>query len=349
MAELCFQDFRFEEKGPAIRFHFLKLYFFDVPKEELARLGETKVEAESLSFPEATQDAAERLFYRVIQRGFERLTNKLTGNPTRYLHRNSGIPLMGALSFGIVDKGSDMMELKPLTSCNADCLFCSVDEGPSSKKRIDIVVEKDYLVQETRKLLEFKQSPVHIYLNPHGEPTLYADLVELVRDLSKTPFVASVHLITNMTLVSKELADKLIDAGLTSFNVSFHALNPENAKKFFHMQGYNVKKVLETLAYAKGRVKILLAPVYLPGLNEQDVEDIVKYAKEQDYELFIQNFLENKRGRNPVKEMPFDTFSIFLKGLEAKYGVELLKRGKVGTSKEYPKPFVEGDMIEVEI
>ncbi|MDO8481038.1 MAG: hypothetical protein Q7S65_04435, partial [Nanoarchaeota archaeon] len=113
--------------------------------------------------------------------------------------------------------------------------------------------------------------------------------------------------------------------------------------------GLQREKVLETLAYAKGRVKILLAPVYLPGLNEQDVEDIVKYAKEQDYELFIQNFLENKRGRNPVKEMPFDTFSIFLKGLEAKYGVELLKRGKVGTSKEYPKPFVEGDTIEVEV
>lgn len=349
MAELRFQDFRFEEKGPVIRFHFLKLYFFDVPREDFSRLGEMRVGPEALVFPQATQDAAERLFYRLLQRGFEHLTNKLTQNPTRYIHRNSGIPLIGALAFGIVDKGSDMMEIKPLTSCNADCLFCSVDEGPSSRKKVDIVVEKDYLVQETRKLLEFKQAPVHVYINPHGEPTLYADLVELVRDLAKTPFVASIHLITNMTLVSKELADRLIDAGLTSFNVSFHALNAENAKKLFHMQGYNVKKVLETLSYAKGRVKILLAPVYLPGLNEQDVEDIVRYAKQEGYELFIQNFLENKRGRNPVKEVAFDSFSEFLKGLEKKYGVELLKLGKVGDTRELPKPFKEGDTIEAEI
>ena len=73
------------------------------------------------------------------------LKNKLNGNNTLYIHKNSGIPLIGSLSFGIIDRGSNMLEIKPLTSCNADCIFCSVDEGPSSKKIRDIVVEKDYL------------------------------------------------------------------------------------------------------------------------------------------------------------------------------------------------------------
>ena len=349
MAELRFQDFRFEEKEGNIRFHFLKLYYFDVPKDDFKKLGKVGVSETALIFQEAAQEAAERQFYRVLQRGFERLTNKLTGNPTRYLHRNSGIPLIGALAFGIVDKGSDMIEVKPLTSCNADCVFCSVDEGPSSKKKLDLVVEKDYLVQEVRKLLDFKQHPIHVYINPHGEPTLYADLVELVRDMSKTPFVASIHLITNLAVVSKGMADKLIEAGLTNFNVSFHAVNPEQAKKLFHMPGYSVKKVMETLEHVRGRVKIILAPVYLQGVNEQDIEDIIKYAKQQGFEVFIQNFLENRRGRNPVKELPFNKFSDFLKGLEKKHGLPLLKLGKVESTKEFPKPFKEGDTIEAEI
>ena len=51
---------------------------------------------------------------------------------------------------------------------------------------LDIVVEKDYLVQETAKLLQFKQQKVDIYINPHGEPLLYSDIVELVKDLTRS-------------------------------------------------------------------------------------------------------------------------------------------------------------------
>jgi hypothetical protein len=347
MAEFTFQDFRFEEKEEILRVHFLKIHYFDLPKEELEKIGAFQTKDRSITF-DAPEKKAEKLFMRLINKSMTNLTNKLSGNPTLYIHQNSGIPLVGSMSFGIVDKGSDMLEVKPLTSCNADCIFCSVDEGPSSKKKRDIVIEKDYLVKEIKALLDYKKEPMHIYINPQGEPLLYLDILDLIKDLSKLKLVKATTIITNGMLLTKELADGLIEAGLTSFNVSFHAMDERAAKELFHTKGYRVEKIKEVLEYVKDRVKVIIAPVLLKGLNEEEVERIIPYAKEHGFELGIQNFLHNKKGRNPVKEQDFDEFFALLKGWEKKYDVELIGKGEIKKTKQLKKPFQKDDIIEVE-
>ena len=62
-----------------------------------------------------------------------------------YIHQNSGIPLIGTNYFGLVDRDTNIIEFKPITSCNIDCIYCSVAQ---EKRVMDYVVEKDYLVQE---------------------------------------------------------------------------------------------------------------------------------------------------------------------------------------------------------
>lgn len=58
-----------------------------------------------------------------------------------------------------------------------------------------------------------------------GEPTLRADLLELVR-AAKRAGIARVHLETNATLVGPTLAQRLVEAGLASATVSFLAADP---------------------------------------------------------------------------------------------------------------------------
>ncbi len=345
MARLSFRDFRFEQIGEGVKVHFLKLYTFMLDQRDLHKIGKYSVEGDAIVFPSLSEDKARKGFMRLLGKSMTHLTNKISGNPTLYIHQNSGIPLIGSMSFGIVDKGSDLLEIKPLTSCNADCIFCSVDEGPSSKKTLDIVIEKDYLVSEIKKLLDFKGSAVHIYINPQGEPLLYAEIVDLVRDLSSLEHVKAVSIITNGMLLTQKMADSLISAGLHSFNVSFHSLDPENARKLFNIRGYNVGKVKKTLEYLKGKIRVIIAPVFMKGMNEEDISQIAQYCATHGFELGVQNFLINKRGRNPVKEIEFDDFFRFLDGIEKKYKPPMMKLGEIGKTKQLPKPFQKGDQV----
>ncbi|HDD34251.1 MAG TPA: radical SAM protein, partial [Thermofilaceae archaeon] len=45
------------------------------------------------------------------------------------------IPLIGHLAFGIVDRGTNLLQIRPTSSCPLSCVFCSVDAGPASKRR----------------------------------------------------------------------------------------------------------------------------------------------------------------------------------------------------------------------
>jgi hypothetical protein len=348
MAKLEFQDLRFEVEKERIKVSFLKIFYFYIKKADLDKIAAFNIQNNSIIFDKISEEKAEKQFSRLLSKGFQQLRSKITDNPTLYIHKNSGIPLIGSLSFGIIDKGTDMLELKPITGCNIDCIFCSVDEGLSTKKTTDIVVEKDYLIQETKKLLEFKKQPVHIYINPHGEPLLYADIVPLVKELSNVDYVKAISIITNATLLTESLAEQLIEAGLTEFNVSLNALDPEKANKIAGTASYNIKKITTVLKKIKDMVKVIITPVLIKNINDKEIEKLVEYAKNNDFEIMIQNFLLNKRGRKPAKELKFNEFYSYLRELEAKYDMKLIRQAKIIKTKELPKPFKKGQVIEAE-
>ena len=182
MAELIFNDLGFEEKKDTIRVSFLKLFYFDLNKSELPDknfiVGKNKI-----TFKTISQQKAERKFNNLLLKNFENLKNKLNSKKTIYIHKNSGIPLIGSLEFGLVDRNTNLIEIRPITSCNLNCIFCSVDQD---KRIIDFVVEKDYLVDEFKKLVEFKQcSNIEAHIGTQGEPLLYEPLAELAKDLRK--------------------------------------------------------------------------------------------------------------------------------------------------------------------
>ncbi|MBU0461104.1 MAG: radical SAM protein [Nanoarchaeota archaeon] len=351
-----FQDFEFKEEKDKVRVTFLKLFYFDIDKAKLADIGDYKLEENKITFKDISEKTASNKFNNLLTQGFSELKNSLNNHKTIYIHKNSGIPLIGSLSFGIIDRGSNMLELKPMTSCNINCTYCSVDEGLSTKKVFDYVVEKDYLVDETRKLVEFKRKKdnikLNIYINPHGEPLLYADIVELVHDLRQINGIDEIHIITNGALLTEELIDNIIEAGLTHLNISISALEEKKAKILAGTAKYDIEHIKKMIDYSKDRIKVIITPVYLQGMNENDIEDIIKYAKPKGITVMIQNFLENKRGRTPVKQKSWPEFFSFLKELEKKYDVKLIKQAeavKIIKTEELPVPFRHDEIIKAEV
>jgi uncharacterized Fe-S cluster-containing radical SAM superfamily enzyme len=333
MATLSFQDLEFiEDKkdDSRVKVLFLRFYYFYIPTEELNKIGKFSIKPHSIEFDCSEKKAANK-FSQLLERGFAELRSIISNLKTVYVHKNSGIPLVGAGVFGLIDRNTNCIEVKPLTSCNLDCVFCSVDAGKSSKKAVDYIIEKDYLVEEFNKLAERKEHPVEAHIGPQGEPLLYAPLVELISDLKQNPKVKIISIDTNGTLLTEKLVDELAKAGLTRLNISLQSLDE---KKCSQLAGtaYNLKHLLKMIDYASKKMSVLIAPVIVPGMNDDQLEKLVKKGKEicsgcSELPVFpvlgIQNYLNYKRGRNPVKQRSWEEFFEMLKLHENSSGLKL--------------------------
>ena len=358
MAELVFKDLSFEKDKNRIKVNFLKIFYFYLDEDTLRKIGDYQITKNSIIFDNLSENNARKKFEFLLFGAFKSLKNRLNNKITYYIHQSSGIPLIGTNYFGLVDRGSNIIEVKPLTSCNISCIFCSVDEGPTSKRKVDFVIEKDYLVQELRKIVEFKNSDnIDAHINAQGEPTLYSDMVELVRDIMSIKGVKTSSIDTNGLLLTKQYVDELAEAGLTRINLSLHALD---TKKATQLAGhpYNLNKVLEIARYIpKTKMDLIIVPVWLPGYNDEELPKLAKFAQEIGAgkhcpPIGIQSFMNYRFGRNPIEEVSLEVFYKKMQELEKENNVKLIfdkTAFKVEDLPELPKPFRKGQMVEAEI
>ena len=350
-----FKDLSFAEQEDKIEVVFLRLFHFFLDKSRLEKIGDYKIKKNSIEFINAQR--AEQKFNALLDIGFQNMKNRINGKKAVYIHQNSGIPLIGNMAFGLIDRNTNIIEIRPISTCNLGCIYCSVDP---EKRAVEFVVEKDYLVKELKKLIDFKAiDNIEAHINAQGEPLLYADIAELVNDISKIKQVKQISIDTNATLLTKKLADKLVDAGMTRFNISINAFNQELCWKIAGTKAYNLGKVIDIIKQISKKADIILAPIWLKGINDNEISKIIEFGKKLQKStthriIFgVQNFLYYRLGKNPVKEQPWNKFKKFLSELEKKHKIRLIldfkKDFKVVPSKLLPKPFKKGQVIDAEI
>ena len=354
MAELKFDTLSFREEESNLKVTLLRLFSTKIPLEEVKAIADFSLSDEhTLGFNKIDQKKAETKFSFLLAKYFENLTTNLTGNKATYIHKNSGIPLIGNVAFGIAYRNSSIIEIKPVTSCNLDCVYCSISEGLSSKKN-DFVVEKDYLLEELQKIIDFVNEPVEIHIGVQGEPFLYDDIYNLIADLQKMELVHTISIDTNGTFLTKSKIDELSVNDKLQLNLSLDAIDPEIARKMAGVKNYNIEHVKEMIAYAAEKLNVIVAPVLTKGYNEAEMEKIILFIKSLKArpQLGIQNFLKYKTGRIPASEISWEEFYNFISKLEKKHNIKLKWNKddfKIREIKELPKPFQAGDKINAVI
>lgn len=349
MVVLTYDNLSFSEHDKQIRVLFLKIYYFYLEKKDLERLGAFKVNRHSIDIKSDKKDEnIKQKFEFLLTNGFTNLISTINNKPALYIHKNSGIPLTGSNDFGIIDRGTNTIEIKPLTTCNIDCIFCSVDH---TKRSSDIVVEVDYLVSELKKIIELKENRVNIHIGSQGDPSLYGDLLRLVRKIRKIKQVNAISMVSNGILITKTLADQLIDAGMTHFHISIHSLDEKKASLLANSK-YPVKKIMKVCEHIVKKAHLLIVPVWVAGVNDEDIEEVILFAKNIGASLGIQNFLEYKFGKKPANPIPMKLFFKKLKELEEKLKVNLTTLDsdlEFKTDTKLKKPFKKNDVIIVEL
>ncbi len=354
MAQLSFETLTFREKGSTLSIDFLRSWNTEIPLEELNHVAPfSVVDAHTIQFEKIDEEKASVKFSFLLDKYLKNLRTKLTGNACTYVHRNSGIPLIGNVAFGIVYRGSSIIEIKTNNGCNLDCTYCSISEGLSSKKH-DFLVEKDYLVEELRKLIDFIGETVEIHIGVQGEPFLYGDMENLIEDLQAMDDVYRVSIDTNGTYLNEEKLQRLSACPKLQFNFSLDAMDAGEAQRIAGTKAYKVDHIKNVISLAATLFpRVVVAPVRTRN-NIEEVEKIVQWIStlEKKPIVGIQNFLRYKTGRNPAKEIPWDEFYQALDDLQEKYGVQL-KLDKeffdVRKTKGLPKPFQKGEIVNATI
>ncbi len=288
---------------------------------------------------------------------------ELTSKPVVWVKEEDQVPLVGCIAFGIIDRGTNLLQIRPSSLCPLSCIFCSTDAGPKSRHRqTEFLVEADLLVEHVRQVIKAKgEKEVEAHLDGVGEPTTHPRIIDIVQGLSEIPEVKVISMQTNAVLLDEHKVDELADAGLTRLNISINALDPELAKKLAGTDDYDLSKVLQVTEYAcqHEKVDVLIAPVLLLGLNEQEIPKIVRYALKVGAgkrfpPLGIQKYERHKYGRKPkgVRHQSWREFFDQLRVWESEFGVKLILSPQdfgIRKTRPLPCPFKKGDVVKAEL
>jgi GTP 3',8-cyclase len=167
--------------------------------------------------------------------------------------------------------------------CNLRCVYC-MPEDMTFRPRQELM-QDDELLRLARIFSELGMVKLRL---TGGEPTVRANVVELVREMAALPGIKTVAMTTNGLLLSK-LAAPLAEAGLRRVNVSIDTLNP---KKFKTLTRWgDVEDVLSGIQAAEeAGLGVKLNSVVVRGYN--DTDDVVDLARLTLYQEWQVRFIE---------------------------------------------------------
>lgn len=171
------------------------------------------------------------------------------------------------------------VDLAVTYDCHYKCEYCSAFLLKKNKPILTAEQIKNIWQQA------YELGAIHINLTG-GEPLMrdLNELCEIIRNLSPKKILVS--LVTNSLLVTKEKLSKLKESGLDTLQLSIESINPEKNDKLRGVKGAFVK-TMAAFGYAKELgLNICLSAVICHN-NQQDLEELLKFAKKEDVFLLL--------------------------------------------------------------
>lgn len=154
--------------------------------------------------------------------------------------------------------------------CNLRCVYC-MPEQMIFRPSAELLQDDEILLLVTL----FTSLGFDKFRLTGGEPTVRANVVELVRDITAISGVRSLTMTTNGILLS-QLAHPLAEAGLNRVNISLDTLDPD---KFHRLTRWGtVADVWEGIyaAESAGLTPIKINAVMVRGYNEVDAVELAQ-------------------------------------------------------------------------
>jgi len=163
--------------------------------------------------------------------------------------------------------------------CNLRCVYCMPEDmvfRPNAE-----LLQDDEIILLVRLFAQLGFDKLRL---TGGEPTVRAHIVELVREIARTPGVRSLSMTTNGVLLSR-LAEPLKIAGLQRVNVSLDTLDAEKFRRLTRWGTMDdVWQGIEAADRA-GLTPIKINAVVVRGYNETDVIDLARLTLDHPWQV----------------------------------------------------------------
>ena len=164
--------------------------------------------------------------------------------------------------------------------CNFRCLYCMPEEGVPLKKHEEIL-SYDEIAEIAKAGAKLGLKKIRL---TGGEPLVRRDLHKLVKMIASIKEIEEIALTTNGVLLPQQ-AKELKVAGLNRVNISLDTLNPEKFRKITRIG--NLEDVLKGIdaAIEAGLHPVKINFVRIPGVNEEDEDEVRKYCIDKNLQL----------------------------------------------------------------
>lgn len=163
--------------------------------------------------------------------------------------------------------------------CNLRCVYCMPED--MSFQPNEALMQDDEVLLFVRL---FAELGFHKFRLTGGEPTVRANIVELVRAITHTPGVRSLTMTTNGILLSR-LAFPLAEAGMDRVNISLDTLDPQKFRRLTRWGKLEDVWAGIHAAEAAGLTPVKINAVIVQGYNESDVIDVARLTLDHPWQV----------------------------------------------------------------
>ncbi len=172
------------------------------------------------------------------------------------------------------------LRISLIDHCNLRCVYCMPLAGAPIAPSANLLTPSEIeVVARAALAVGFRRIRL-----TGGEPTLRADLLEIVERLARLPRLEDLALTTNGLLLPR-LAPALVAAGLRRVNVHLDSLDPERLARVMRFGSFADIWAGILAAEAAGLTPIKLNAVVVRGYNEEDVVGLAALTRTRDWHV----------------------------------------------------------------
>ena len=173
----------------------------------------------------------------------------------------------------------DYVRLSVTDRCDFRCVYCMAEDMTFAPRADILTLEELELI--ARAFVELGVKNIRL---TGGEPLVRQNVMLLVNNIGQLDGLNELTLTTNGSQLTSQ-AQTLRDAGVQRINISIDSLKPERFKKMTRTG--DLATVLKGIdaAIATGFKRIKLNVVILKGRNEDEIIDLVNFARDKKVDI----------------------------------------------------------------
>ncbi|MCQ2767555.1 GTP 3',8-cyclase MoaA [Helicobacter pylori] len=220
----------------------------------------------------------------------------------------------------------DYIRVSVTKQCNFRCQYC-MPTTPLNFFDDEELLPLDNVLEFLKIAIDEGVKKIRI---TGGEPLLRKGLDEFIAKLHAYNKEVALVLSTNGFLL-KKMAKDLKKAGLSRVNVSLDSLKSDRVLKISQKDA--LKNTLEGIEESlKVGLKLKLNTVVMKSVNDDEILELLEYAKNRDMQIRYIEFMENTHAKDLVKGLKEEEI---LDLIAQKYKIMGMEKPKQGSSKIY--------------